>query len=145
MPEEKPNTGSDGFCVPVKGVRGKPWTNIGKLARDYSEEAMEQLVKLMYDGNGCVALGATKELLWRGHGRVPPGVPKRDAKSPATREAMKVVIRRFNEERGDEGSARHHDLPVVYGGWQGPRDLGDAGGAGLPAVRGKRKGVRKRP
>lgn len=46
-----------------KGVRGKPWTNLKKLARAHCEEAIETLAELTGDANPCVRLGASKLLV----------------------------------------------------------------------------------
>src|SRR5690242_17380874 len=61
---------------PVKGQRrgkgrGKPWTNIRALAREYSAEAMGTLAKLMHSDNDCVSFGAARTVIERGHGREP--------------------------------------------------------------------------
>lgn len=41
-----------------KGIRGKPWTNLKKLARARCEEAIETIAELTGDANLCVRLGA---------------------------------------------------------------------------------------
>lgn len=54
-----------------KGIRGRPWTNLKKLAQDHTEVALEKLVELAQCDNACVAFGASKLLIERGYGRLP--------------------------------------------------------------------------
>jgi hypothetical protein len=117
-------------------------THVAQLARDHSEAALQKLVQLLESPNDCIAFGAVRVLLERGLGRVPAGTPEHMKPQPDP--GLTVKITRF-KEGDDDGSIRHHDLPVVYGGWQGPRDLRDDGGSGMPKVRRKREGARHEP
>lgn len=75
--------------------RGRPSTNVRKLARDNRELALELLVQLMFSGNDCAALGAARSVLERSDGRVPVGTPSYMRKR--LDEGIQLTIRQFKE------------------------------------------------
>jgi hypothetical protein len=117
---------------------------VQKFAREHTKEALEKLVELIHANNPCVSVAAIRILLERGHGRVPPALPER-AKQEDSKGVVNVTITRYNDGIIYDKRNRDHELPVVYGGWQGPRDLGDVGDTGLSTLSGQRTGVRDEP
>ena len=110
---------------PPKGVRGKPWTNVRALAKEHSAVAMKEIIDLMGDRNSCVRYGAARLVLEFGHGKVPiPHMGMGSARRPREK-TLKVTIARFKEEEKSGTAKRHRTLPVVHGGREGSRDLGD--------------------
>lgn len=89
---------------PVKGQRrgkgkGKPETNLRALALENSEKAMRKVIELTDSINDCVALGASRMVVERGHGKVPVvHTGRAKERRPKGRE-LKVTITRFNEEK----------------------------------------------
>jgi len=81
-----------------KGIRGRPWTNLKKLAQDHSIETLEKIIELRDCDNECVAYGATK-LLWNfiKEERRSPGGKRRREKQ----EKVHVKIRYFGKGKGD--------------------------------------------
>jgi hypothetical protein len=116
--------------------------NIEMLAQDYSAEALAKLAELTGSKNDCIAFAAARAVLERSHGRVPARHRYKVERTKGAEPALKVRITRFNTGKEHDRRIRHHELPMVYGGWQGPRNLRDGDGQGLPAVPGQRPGVR---
>ena len=76
-------------------TRGRPETNMRALARDYSVQALQRLAELMYDENHCVALGATRTLLERGHGKEPMEHVGKRIRGKPKQERLNVKITRL--------------------------------------------------
>ena len=89
-----------------KGPVGRPWTNVRALARQHSEEALNELVKLMYDPNKCVAVAAQRAVLDRANGKVPARlkhVGKRRKPKPPEPRKPTVKITWFGKGNPDAG------------------------------------------
>lgn len=90
-----------------KKVRGKLWTNVRALAKQYSAEAMQEIIALMGDRNSCVRYGAARLVLEFGNGKVPiPHIGIGAARKPRAKN-LKVTIAQFNEEK-QSGTAERH-------------------------------------
>lgn len=83
-------------------TRSRPGTNMRALARDYSLQALQRLAELMYDENHCVALGATRTLLERGHGKEPMEHVGKRIRGKPKQEKLNVKILRFGTEGKDD-------------------------------------------
>lgn len=115
--------------LPVKGVRGKPWTNVRALAKEHSAAAMKEIIDLMGDRNSCVRYGAARLVLEFGNGKVPiPHMGMGSARKPREKN-LKVTIAQFKEEKTSGTAKRDRELPVVQRRRKGPWDAGDGDGA----------------
>lgn len=78
--------------------KGRPWTNVRALAKQYSEAALYKLVELIDDENSCVAIAASKTVLERGHGKEPVKHEYTVKERKSTDKTLKVAITRFRKE-----------------------------------------------
>ena len=88
---------------PVKGRhtgkgKGRPWTNVRALAKQYSEVALYKLVELMDDANSCVAVAASKTVLERAYGKEPVKHEYTVKERKSTDKKLTVAITRFKKE-----------------------------------------------
>lgn len=81
-----------------KGIRGRPWTNLKKLAQQHSFEALEKLAELVDCDNDCVALGASKLLVRLSAPDRGPG--KRERKKQKEKR-VNVIITHFGKGKED--------------------------------------------
>ena len=88
---------------PVKGKRrgkgkGRPETNLRRLAGEHSQAAFLKVVELMDDSNSCVAIGAAQTVLgWVG-GKPTVKLEHLVTARPSTDKELRVSITRFNKE-----------------------------------------------
>jgi hypothetical protein len=121
-------------------VHPKSVQEVTTLARTHGVEAMQRLIELMRKDEGWVALAASKAVLERAYGKVPQTLGLGE-----NEQGIAIKIVRFSKEKADEHKFEYRAMPLVPGGREGSRDLGDGDGAGVRALPGQRADTGEQP